>query len=65
MILLRHHQKGLCIDEFKGNAGGEKYRTTLTDAQNLKIADMLPNRKRSDLTKYFLRFENRILHCAS
>ena len=49
----------LSIDEFKGNAGGEKYQTILTDAKNLKIADILPNRKKSDLIKYFLRFENR------
>ena len=49
----------LSIDEFKGNAGGEKYQTILTDAKSRKIADILPNRKKSDLIKYFLAFENR------
>lgn len=49
----------LSIDEFKGNAGGEKYQTILTDAKSRKIADILPNRKKSDLIKYFLTFENR------
>ena len=49
----------LSIDEFNGNAGGEKYQTILTDAKSRKIADILPNRKKSDLIKYFLTFENR------
>ena len=49
----------LSIDEFKGNAGGEKYQTILTDAKSRKIADILPNRKKSDLIRYFLTFENR------
>ncbi len=49
----------LSIDEFKGNSGGEKYQTILTDAKNKKKTDILPNRKRSDLIHYFLGFENR------
>ena len=49
----------LSIDEFKGNAGGEKYQTILTDAKNKKKIDILPTRKRSDLIHYFLGFENR------
>lgn len=48
----------LSIDEFKGNAGGEKYQASLTDVKNKKIVDILPKRK-SDLIKYFLSFENR------
>lgn len=49
----------LAIDEFKGNADGEKYQTILTDAKNKKIMDILPNRKESDLIRYFRQFENR------
>lgn len=49
----------LSIDEFKGNADGEKYQTILTDAHNKKIIDILPNRKKSDLIRYFRSFENR------
>ena len=49
----------LSIDEFKGNAGGEKYRTILTDARNRKIIDILPNRKKADMIRYFRRFKNR------
>ena len=49
----------LSIDEFKGNAGGEKYQTILTDAKERKIIDILPNRKKADMIRYFRRFKNR------
>ena len=49
----------LSIDEFKGNAGGEKYQTILTDAKHKKVLDILPNRKTADLMRYFLKFSNR------
>lgn len=49
----------LSIDEFKGNANGEKYQTILTDAKNRKIMDILPNRKKSELIRYFRKFKNR------
>jgi len=49
----------LSIDEFKGNAGGEKFQTILVDARNKKIIDILPNRKKADLIRYFRRYENR------
>lgn len=49
----------LSIDEFKGNAGGEKYQTILTDARNRRIIDILPNRKKADMIRYFRRFKNR------
>ena len=48
----------LSIDEFKGNAGGEKYQTIITDAKNKKKIDVLPNRKKSDLIRHFRNFEN-------
>ena len=46
----------LGIDEFKGNTGGEKYNLILTDVQNNKLWDILPDRKKSNITEYFLRF---------
>ena len=49
----------LSIDEFKGNAGGEKYQTIITDAKNKKVKDILPNRKEADMIRYFSRFKNR------
>lgn len=49
----------LSIDEFKGNAGGEKYQTIVTDAKNRKVLDILPNRYENDLIRYFLSFSNR------
>jgi transposase len=49
----------LSIAEFKGNADGEKYQTILADPKNRKIMDILPNRKESDLIRYFRQFENR------
>ena len=46
----------LSIDEFKGNAGNEKYQCIITDAENHIVLDILPNRKSSDLIRYFLKF---------
>ena len=49
----------LSIDEFKGNAGGEKYQCILTDADQRKVMDILPNRFEDDLIQYFKHFPNR------
>lgn len=49
----------LSIDEFKGNAGGEKYQCIITDAEQRKVMDILPNRFEEDLIRYFTRFSNR------
>jgi len=49
----------LSIDEFKGNAGGEKYQCAVADAKNHKLIDILPNRKELDLIHYFSQFKNR------
>lgn len=49
----------LSIDEFKGNAGGEKYQTILTDIKSKRILDVLPDRRNKTLINYFLRFKNR------
>ncbi len=49
----------LSIDEFKGNAGGQKYQSVITDPKNRKIIDILPNRYESDLIQYFKTFPDR------
>lgn len=51
--------KVLSIDEFRGNAGGEKFQCIITDPENKKVLDILPNRKTEDLTGYFLSFKDR------
>lgn len=43
----------LCIDEFKGDSGSEKYQTSLGDGKNHKLIDILPNRKLEYLKSYF------------
>jgi transposase len=49
----------LSIDEFKGNAGGEKFQCIIADAKNHKVLDILPNRKQEDLMAYFRTFSTR------
>jgi Transposase and inactivated derivatives len=51
-----HLPEVLSIDEFKGNAGGEKFQCIITDAKNHTVLDILPNRKSADLIRYFLKF---------
>lgn len=49
----------LSIDEFKGNADGEKYQCILTDADKRSVLDILPNRFECSLIQYFRRFPDR------
>jgi transposase len=49
----------LSIDEFKGNTNGEKYQTIVTDPENHKVLDILPNRFEGDLIRYFRQFPER------
>ncbi|MCD8374423.1 MAG: transposase [Oscillospiraceae bacterium] len=49
----------LSIDGFKGNAGGEKFQCIIADAANHRPVDILPNRKKSELIRYFCGFESR------
>ena len=46
----------ISIDEFKGNTGGEKYQCILTDPVNKVVLDILPERFKPNLTKYFKQF---------
>ena len=42
----------IVIDEFKGNAGGEKYQAIITDPKTGVVLDILPDRKQSVLIIY-------------
>lgn len=46
----------IAIDEFKGNAGSEKFQCNFADPVKHKIIDILPNRDSEDLCKYFLEY---------
>ena len=46
----------LCIDEFKGDADGERFQCILVDGEKRKIVDILPNRSTSFLRDYFRSF---------
>lgn len=49
----------LSIDEFKGNANGEKFQAILTDAKHHQLIDILPKRTQLCLTEYFQGIKNR------
>lgn len=51
--------EAISIDEFRGNAGGEKYQCILTDPEKKRVLDVLPKRKADSLYEYFSSFENR------
>lgn len=54
-----HLPEVLSIDEFKGNAGGEKFQAILTDAKNHKLFDILPSRSQTALMQYLQEFPNK------
>lgn len=49
----------LSIDEFKGNAGGQKFQAILTDPAHHKVIDILPSRTQVQLVEYLKSFSNR------
>jgi transposase len=51
--------KVLSFDEFRGNAGGERFQFIVTDPLKHEVLDILPDRKQETLFKYFLEIENR------
>lgn len=44
--------RAIAIDEFKGDAGGERFQTVIADVENKKIVDVLPDRKVDTIKKY-------------
>lgn len=49
----------LSIDEFRGNADGERFQCILTDLKKRKLFDVLPTRTQEELIGYFSRFKDR------
>jgi len=45
--------QSISIDEFKGNAGGEKYQCILVDPEKRSVLDILPSRSQTFLASYF------------
>ena len=51
--------KVLSIDEFRGNANGNKFQCILTAPKAKAVFDILPTRYSTDLSNYFRSFPNR------
>lgn len=51
--------KVLCMDEFKGDSGGNKYQTSLLNGDTHKIIDILPSREKSSLFEYFRKISTK------
>jgi transposase len=49
----------LAIDEFRGNAEGEKFQCILADPKNRRVVDILPTRKHEMIRHHLLGFNNR------
>lgn len=49
----------LSIDEFKGNAGGDKYQCILVDPVHHQVLDILPSRRKASLMDYFSSFSKK------
>lgn len=54
--------KVLAIDEFKGNAGGEKFQCILVDPKKKVILDILHDRKQEHLITYFKTYSRHERH---
>ena len=46
----------ISIDEFKGNAGGQKYQCIIADPLKKQVLDILPRRSDWYIQKYFLQY---------
>lgn len=44
--------RAIAIDEFKGDAGGERFQTVIADVENKEIVDVLPDRKVDTIKAY-------------
>ena len=49
----------LGIDEFRGNAAGQKYRVILTDPDSHHIIDVLPKKETNALCRYFASYSRK------
>ena len=46
----------IAIDEFRGNAGGEKFQCNIADPIKHKVIDILPSRNAEELCKHFIKY---------
>ena len=46
----------IAIDEFRGNAGGEKFQCNIADPVKHQVIDILPSRNMENLCKHFLEY---------
>jgi transposase len=44
--------RAIGIDEFKGDAGGEKYQTIIVDVENREVLDVMPDRRVKTIETY-------------
>lgn len=51
--------EALAIDEFRGNAEGERFQCILAGSKNHKVLDILPSRKHEDIYAYLGKFHSR------
>ncbi|ADQ46967.1 transposase IS204/IS1001/IS1096/IS1165 family protein [Caldicellulosiruptor kronotskyensis 2002] len=51
--------EAICIDEFKGNAGGAKYQCIIVDPVKKQIVEILKDRRQDVLIEYFKRLKDR------
>jgi len=51
--------EAICVDEFKGNAGGAKYQCIFVDPVKGQIIEILKDRKQNILIEYFKRLKGR------
>ena len=49
----------LAIDEFRGNAEGERFQCILADPKNRRVVEILPNRRHEMIQHYLGRFPNK------
>lgn len=51
--------EAICVDEFKGNAGGAKYQCIIVDPVEKRIVEVLEDRKQDVLIEYFRKLQDR------
>lgn len=49
----------LAIDEFRGNAEGERFQCILADPKNRRVVEILPNRRHEMIRHYLGKFSNK------
>ncbi|MFB4170156.1 ISL3 family transposase [Virgibacillus sp. JSM 102003] len=50
----------IAIDEYKGDAGGEKYQTIIADPVERRPLDILPDRKKETLKEYLRKYGDKV-----